>query len=112
MLCGCSLSLFGGSSWKRTSGGLKEWSSAWDLLNVCDSVLGVVFPKDGKRRKDRSRAFRVAVFNHNPTCNTFSVRSNESPLHSHTKNFCRVEQLKHLWSADKFVARESPIGIL
>ena len=36
------------------------------LLDIGGSVLGVVFPKDRKRREDRSRAFRVVVFNHNP----------------------------------------------
>ena len=36
------------------------------LLDIGGSVLGVVFSEDRERREDRSRAFGVVVFNHNP----------------------------------------------
>jgi len=50
------------------SDGLTGHVLTWDSLDVGGSVLGVVFPEDCERRKDRSGAFWVVVFDHNPPC--------------------------------------------
>ena len=56
------------------SSGLKERVSLWDSLDIGGTILGVVFPEDGECREDRSRAFRVVMFDHGMACDAFSMR--------------------------------------
>ena len=54
---------------------LREQPLPLDSLDVGGSVFGVVLPEDGEGGEDRSRAFWVVMFDHNPTYNAFSLSS-------------------------------------
>ena len=76
------------------------------MLDTLGSILGMVFPEGRKGCEHRSRAFRVILFDHDTTCNTFS-RCSEPATVSFT--YGRGEHFRQLWTADGSVTQEASI---